>query len=76
MEEIERVCILFVKCGDLGSGGPVWPLALLRERERQSSEKGKAESGFKKVLLLFFFLILCCRGNLWEFQKFRFYMYI
>ena len=27
VEEIERVCILFVKCGDLGSGEPVWPLA-------------------------------------------------
>ena len=26
-EEIERVCILFVKGGDLGFGEPVWPLA-------------------------------------------------
>ena len=59
-EEIERVCILFVKGGDLGVGEPVWPLSWLRERERQSSGKGKAESGFKKFLLHFFlyFLIL------------------
>ena len=27
VEEIERVCILFVKGGDLGFGEPVWPLA-------------------------------------------------
>ena len=27
LEEIERVCILFVKGGDLGFGEPVWPLA-------------------------------------------------
>ena len=27
VEEIERVCILFVKCGDLGSRESVWPLA-------------------------------------------------
>ena len=26
-EEIERVCILFVKGGDLGVGEPVWPLS-------------------------------------------------
>ena len=27
VEEIERDCILFIKCGDLGLGEPVWPLA-------------------------------------------------
>ena len=27
VEEIEMVCILFVKGGDLGFGEPVWPLA-------------------------------------------------
>ena len=55
VEEIKRVCILFVKGGDLGFREPVWPLAWLREREWQSSGKGKAESGFKMVLLCFFF---------------------
>ena len=38
----------------------------------------KSLSGFQKLYFdfKFFFLILCWRGKLWEFQKFRFYIYI